>query len=91
MEKNVSQSAMEVAVNEGKEMKQVFVKDRLFDLIMNYRCDDDYLSYMKSSLLDVVCGVIDDAGENDKMSSEQLRMLIAISDLNEIITEFGKI
>lgn len=91
MEENVSQSSMAVAANGDKEMKQVFVTDRLFDLIMNYRCDEDYLSYMKSSLLDVVCSVIDDAGENDKMSSEQLRMLIAISDLNEIITEFGKI
>ena len=91
MKENVSQSSMAVAANGDKEMKQVFVTDRLFDLIMNYRCDEDYLSYMKSRLLDVVCSVIDDAGEIDKMSLEQLRMLIAISDLNEIITEFGKI
>lgn len=69
-------------------MKQIEVTDRAFALIEAYR--NDTTEIIKASLFDAVCGIIDDATENDMMGNDTLHILAGISDLNELITELSK-
>lgn len=70
-------------------MKQISITDRAFAMIEAYR-DEEHTDHIKASLFDAVCGIIDDANDNDTMSSDTLHLLAAISDLNELITELSK-
>ena len=70
-------------------MKQIEVTDRAFAMIEAYR-DEEHTDHIKASLLDAVCGIIDDANDNDTMNSDTLHLLAAISDLNELINELSK-
>ena len=66
-------------------------EDIRFDIISIINTEHGpHIDHIKASLLDAVCGIIDDANDNDTMSSDTLHLLAAISDLNELITELSK-
>lgn len=70
-------------------MRRVEVTDRASAMVGTYR-DERYTNQAKADLLDVVCSVIDDAEASGTISREDLRILSAISDLNDLITALSE-
>ncbi len=70
-------------------MRKVTITNRAFAMVEAYR-DEQHTDQVKANLLDVVCSVIDNAETDQAMSRENLRLLSAISDLNDLITELSK-